>query len=73
MKACIFVVIVWIGKREISGAGLLLITAGEGSSVHLFSIPLLVCFPCSSSGGGSSGVVGWIHVPNPPAISTSGN
>lgn len=25
------------------------------------SIPLLVCFPCSSSAGVSGGVVGWIH------------
>lgn len=46
------------------------ITAGKGSPVHLFSIPLLVCFPCSSSAGVSGGVVGWIQVPNPLAIST---
>lgn len=39
--------------------------------MRLFSIPLLVCFPCSSSADVSGGVVGWIHVPNPAGISTT--
>lgn len=69
-KLAIFVLTVWIWNPKFQEWVWYYITAGKGSPVHLLSIPLLVCFPCSSNAGVSGAVVGWIHVPNPPAIST---
>lgn len=70
VKACIFVVFLnGSGSVEFQEQVWHYIAAGKRSPVHLFSIPLLVCFSCSPSAGVSGVVVGWIHTPNPPAIS----